>query len=164
MLLRMGIGTISLLELSDVPCLAFNLAQEASRETVLSAACSLKHAANVKKTFGTRQDAQARASQLLPKGVPRIFLDGRKLSGDTASQGSVGNLGSERLRCKNLPRPWLLSRNGLLWSRVVRRLTLSWTRWIVTTTRATFQKEMSENQPQAVASQVKPLMAEEKTQ
>ena len=55
-----------LLELSDVLYLLFNLAQEASLETVLSAALSLKHAANMKKTSGTRKEAQTRFSATTP--------------------------------------------------------------------------------------------------
>ena len=56
-----------LLNLTDVLYLVFNLAQEASLETVLSAAFSLKRAANMRKTPASKQAAQHRASQLLPK-------------------------------------------------------------------------------------------------
>ena len=54
-------------ESTDVLYLVANLTQEASLETVLSAAFSLKHAANMKKTDISGQHAQQPASQLLPK-------------------------------------------------------------------------------------------------
>ena len=48
--------------------LVANLTQEVSLETVFSATFSWKHAANMQKTSTSRQQAQERASQLLPKG------------------------------------------------------------------------------------------------
>ena len=57
-----------LLEVTDVLYLVANLTQEASLETVLSAAFSVKHA-NMKETFSNRQQAQDRASQFLQKRV-----------------------------------------------------------------------------------------------
>ena len=56
-----------LLDVHPLPELQ-RLVQEAGLETVLSAASSLKHAASMRKTYTTRQQAQERTSQLLPKG------------------------------------------------------------------------------------------------
>ena len=47
--------------------LACNLAQEAGLETVLSAAFSLKHAADMKKSHSNWKKALDRAVQLVPK-------------------------------------------------------------------------------------------------
>ena len=69
----------SLLELTDILYLASNLVQEASLDMVLSAAFSLKHATNARKTFANQQEAQECASQLLPKKelLRRITPSGR---------------------------------------------------------------------------------------
>ena len=53
-------------ELVDVLYLVCNLTQEAGLETVSSAAFSLKHAANMKKSFSTKQQALDKAKALVP--------------------------------------------------------------------------------------------------
>ena len=55
----------SLLDLFDVLYLTFNRAQEVSLETALPASFSLKHAANVRKTFASKHDAPVHASHVL---------------------------------------------------------------------------------------------------
>ena len=46
--------------------LVCNLTQEAGLETVPSAAFSLKHAANMKKSFSTKKEALDKANELVP--------------------------------------------------------------------------------------------------
>ena len=60
-----------LLELTDVLYLSCNRTQKAGLETILSAAFSLQHAANVKKSYPNTEEALDRATQLLPnkKGI-----------------------------------------------------------------------------------------------
>ena len=53
-----------LLELVDVLYLVCNLTQEAGLETVLSAAFSLKYAANMKKSFSTQKEALDNAAAM----------------------------------------------------------------------------------------------------
>ena len=61
-----------LLELADVLYLVCSLTQEAGLEIVLSAAFSLKHAANMKKSYSREKEAVERAVQLVPKGVSPV--------------------------------------------------------------------------------------------
>ena len=52
-----------LLELVDVLYLVCNMTQEAGLESVLSAAIALKHAANMKKSFPSREEATDNAKE-----------------------------------------------------------------------------------------------------
>ena len=54
-----------LLEITDVLYLICNLTQEAGSESVLSAAFSLKHAANMKKGFSSHEEAMQQAKELV---------------------------------------------------------------------------------------------------
>ena len=58
-----------LLKLADVLYLVCSLIQEAGLETVLSAAFSLKHVADMKKSYSSRKDDLERASKLVPQGL-----------------------------------------------------------------------------------------------
>ena len=49
----------------DVLSLVCSLTQEAGLETVLAAAFSLKHAANMKKSFSTKREALNKANELV---------------------------------------------------------------------------------------------------